>query len=105
MAPRVFRLLLLLLIDEYKPHGYELMKKLNDFSGGLYKVGPGTIYPALFFLKTRGLIREIREERRKRYELTEKGRMELMRNIRALDRLCSEILALTRKRLSGESSG
>ncbi len=92
--PRIFRLLLLVLIDKYKPHGYELMKILNEISGGLIKVGPGTIYPALFFLKARGFIREISGDRRKKYELTAKGREELEKHIDKLLILCKNLISL-----------
>ncbi len=103
MSPKVFRLILLLLINEYRPHGYELMRRLNELAGGIARVGPGTIYPALFFLKARGLIREIREGRRKRYELTEKGRKELMDNLESIIGMCKAILELAEKRLDQES--
>lgn len=92
--PRIFRLLLLLLIDKYKPHGYELMKILNEISGGLIRVGPGTIYPALFILKARGLIREIGGGRRKKYELTSKGRAELEKYRDKLSMLCKNLMIL-----------
>ncbi len=96
---RIFRLLLLALIDKYKPHGYELMKILNEISGGLIKVGPGTIYPALLLLKARGFIREIGSDRRKKYELTAKGREELEKHIDKLLILCKNLISLL------ESSG
>ncbi len=101
MSPRVFRLLILLLIDEYRPHGYELMKRINELAGNITRIGPGTIYPALFFLKARGLIREIKEGRRKRYELTEKGRAELEKYLGDLENMCREILRLLEERTRG----
>ncbi len=101
MSPRVFRLLILLLIDEYRPHGYELMKKVNELAGSIAHVGPGTIYPALFFLKARGFIREIKEGRRKKYELTDKGRAELEKYLGDLEYMCREILRLVEKRTKG----
>ena len=91
----IFRLTLLLLIYKYKPHGYELMKKIEEISNGLIKVGPGTIYPALFLLKKRGLITEIVEnDRRKRYELTEKGLKELLSHISDLEFFYKNVLSI-----------
>ncbi len=72
------------------------MKLLNEISDGLIRVGPGTIYPTLFYLKTRGLIREIKEDRRKVYELTEKGREELEMYRESLERLLDNLLKILR---------
>ncbi len=96
VTPRIFRLVLLLLIDRFRPHGYGLMKLLREISDGLIRVGPGTIYPTLFYLKTRGLIREIKEDRRKVYELTEKGREELEKYRESLEHLLENLLKISR---------
>lgn len=96
VTPRIFRLVLLLLIDRFRPHGYGLMKLISEISNGLIRPGPGTIYPTLFYLKTKGLIREIREDRRKVYELTEKGREELERYRGALEHMLENLLEISR---------
>ncbi len=95
-TPRIFRLVLLLLIDRFRPHGYGLMKLLNEISDGLIRVGPGTIYPTLLYLKTKGLIREIKEDRRKVYELTERGREELEKYRESLEHLLENLLKISR---------
>jgi len=79
---RISRAVILFIIYKYRPHGYELMKLIARISNGLLTPGPGTIYPLLFLLKKRGLIREVSEEgdRRKRYEVTEQGK-EFLREI------------------------
>ncbi len=73
---RISRAVILFIIYKYRPHGYELMKLISRISNGLLTPGPGTIYPLLFLLKKRGLIREVSDEgdRRKRYEVTEQGK-------------------------------
>lgn len=77
---KIFVLIILLLIHRYKPHGYMLMKYIQELTHGMVKTGPGKIYPLLFLLKHQGLIRETESDgRRKRYELTEKG-IEILRN-------------------------
>lgn len=76
---KILTILVLLLIHRYKPHGYMLMKEIQSLSQGMLRPGPSRIYPLLFLLKQRGLIREIEGGgRRKRYDLTEKG-VELLR--------------------------
>ncbi|NPA99453.1 MAG: PadR family transcriptional regulator [Crenarchaeota archaeon] len=79
---RISRAVILFIIYKYRPHGYELMKIIARISNGLLTPGPGTIYPLLFLLKKRGLIREVSEEgeRRKRYEVTEQGK-EFLREV------------------------
>jgi len=96
VTPKIFRLVILLLIDRFRPHGYALMKLLNEISDGLVRVGPGTIYPTLFYLKTRGLVREIKEERRKVYELTEKGKEELEKHRKSLETMFDNLLKISR---------
>lgn len=87
---RLFILIVLLLIYRYRPHGYMLMKYISEITHGVIKPGPSRIYPLLLLLKQRGLIKEaLRENRRKRYELTESG----LKLLRAELPVLREILA------------
>ena len=52
------RLVLLKLIADEPRHGYELMKALEDMTGGAYSPSPGTIYPTLSLLSDEGAIEE-----------------------------------------------
>lgn len=73
------RLLLLHLIAQEPRHGYELIKAVEDMTGGNYSPSPGTVYPTLALLEDEGLIREVDgDEPRKAYRATEKGRGELV---------------------------
>ena len=77
-APGELRLLLLHLIAQEPRHGYELIKAVEDMTGGSYSPSPGTVYPTLSLLEDEGLIREVEgDEPRKAYRATEKGRGEL----------------------------
>jgi len=58
-------------------HGYEIIKALEERSGGSYAPSAGTIYPTLQHLEDLGLVRADREGERKVYGLTEAGRAEL----------------------------
>ncbi len=74
------RLALLSLIDEEPAHGYELMKRLEERSGGMYQASAGTVYPVLQLLEDEGLV-EVREtEGKKVYHITEAGKEELGRH-------------------------
>ena len=48
------RLLILALLAERPSHGYELIKALEERSGGFYSPSPGMIYPALTYLEEIG---------------------------------------------------
>ncbi len=52
------RLVLLSLIAEKPRHGYDLIKEIEERSGGVYAPSPGVIYPTLTMLQDMGLIGE-----------------------------------------------
>jgi PadR family transcriptional regulator PadR len=83
-------LLLLSLLAGEEAHGYELIGRLRQQSGGEFDLPEGTVYPALHRLEKEGLVasRWVRESgRRKRtYTLTTTGRAELSEKRRAWDR-------------------
>jgi len=64
---------LLLLADE-PMHGYELIQRIQDKSGGVWVPSPGSIYPALQQLEDEGLVAFERVEGRKTASLTDAGR-------------------------------
>ena len=71
--------LLLFLIGESPMHGYQIAKELEKRSQGRFKLTESTVYSALRRLEGKGLVlswwqRVAREQRRRCYELTEKGR-------------------------------
>jgi Fe2+ or Zn2+ uptake regulation protein len=55
-------------------HGYELMRRLEEQSGGRWRPSPGSVYPLLQLLEDEGLVRGRDEDGRKVYELTDAGR-------------------------------
>lgn len=55
-------------------HGYELMRRLQERSGGRWRPSPGSVYPLLQLFEDEGLVRGSDEEGRKVYELTAEGR-------------------------------
>jgi DNA-binding PadR family transcriptional regulator len=71
------QLLILALIEEGARHGYELIKTIEERSGGFYSPSPGVIYPALTFLEEIGYTRVEHEGGRKLYSLTAEGRSHL----------------------------
>jgi DNA-binding PadR family transcriptional regulator len=75
------RYIILALLEEQPRHGYELMKELEERTGGAYRPSPGVVYPTLALLEDEGLIRQAGGETgRKLFELTETGKAELDKN-------------------------
>ena len=66
-------------------HGYGVMQKVETMSAETVVIGPGTLYGAFTTLEGEKLITKVGEEdRRKIYELTEKGRQVVKEHIRRL---------------------
>ena len=74
------RLALLSLLKDAPAHGYELMKRLEERSGGMYRASAGTVYPVLQQLEDEGLVRSEEVDGKKTYHLTDAGREELVRH-------------------------
>jgi DNA-binding PadR family transcriptional regulator len=80
------RFVVLALIAEAPRHGYELIKELEDRTGGAYRPSPGVIYPTLSLLEDEGFIRPVTGEAgRKLYEATDEGRAALAENQAGVD--------------------
>jgi len=76
-------------------HGYAVMQKVEQISKGTVRVGPGTLYGVFDTLEQSGLIVMVKEEdRRKSYELTSKGRAVLLNQIKRLEIMTSNGLAV-----------
>ena len=93
-GPRVGRLLehgdlrfvILALLKDKPSHGYELIRALEERTGGAYRPSPGAIYPTLSLLEDEGFARPAGEEGgRKAYEITQAGIEALERNKAGVD--------------------
>ena len=73
--------LLLAVVAEEPAHGYEILERLRNRSGGAFALPEGTVYPALHRLEGAGLLKSIwavgATRRRRVYSLTPKGRRAL----------------------------
>ena len=66
-----------MLLEGQAAHGYELIKTIEERSGGFYSPSPGMIYPALTFLEEVGYAQSEHESTRKLYRITSEGRSHL----------------------------
>lgn len=72
------RLVLLKLIADEPRHGYDLIRAIEDLTGGEYAPSPGIVYPTLTLLQDMGLIEEAPGEGpRKPFQITDEGRAHL----------------------------
>lgn len=68
---------LLELLQERPMHGYEMIKALEEKSGGFYTPSPGSIYPTLQMLEEGGFVTSTEVEGKKVYTITDAGRVQL----------------------------
>jgi DNA-binding PadR family transcriptional regulator len=72
------RLVLLALIEKEPRHGYDLIKAIEEMTGGQYAPSPGVVYPTLSLLEDAGLIASAETEgSRKAFRITDAGVAEL----------------------------
>jgi DNA-binding PadR family transcriptional regulator len=71
------QLMILALLEEQPSHGYELIKTIEERSGGFYSPSPGVIYPALTYLEDVSHAQTEQDGTRKLYRITPQGRAHL----------------------------
>ena len=68
------RAAVLALLAERPMHGYEMIKEIEERTGGAWTPSAGSIYPTLQMLEDEGLIRGEESEGKRRFSLTDDGR-------------------------------
>jgi len=93
-------LLLLASLATAPAHGYGLIERLRDRTGGAFHYPEGTIYPALHKLEAGGLVssrwQDAGPRRRRVYALTRRGRSELAREKTSWHAFVRAVEAVTR---------
>ncbi len=57
-------------------HGYEVIRRLEERSGGVWRPSAGSVYPTLQLLEEEGLLSSREDGGKKVYDLTDTGRAE-----------------------------
>ncbi len=70
------RMAILASLRDGPAHGYEVMRRLEEMSGGLWRPSPGSVYPHLQMLEDEGMVQASEVEGSRVYALTEAGRAE-----------------------------
>jgi len=96
------RLVLLKLIADEPRHGYDLIRAIEELTGGNYAPSPGMIYPALSVLQDMDFIAETESEgNRRAFAATPEGLAELAANAEEVAALLARLEALAR--MGGEA--
>ena len=89
------RLIMLQLIAESPRHGYDLIREIEELTGGAYAPSPGVVYPTLTLLDEMGLVEERQSEgAKKRFAATDAGRQHLDENREQVDALMARLKEL-----------
>jgi len=89
------RLILLKLIADQPRHGYDLIRAIEEVSGGEYSPSPGVIYPTLTLLNDMGFIEQSEAEgARKAFAATDEGRAHLEEKSEEVQALFDRLEAL-----------
>lgn len=86
------RTVLLKLIADQPRHGYDLIRAIEELTGGSYAPSPGVVYPALALLQDQGFIVENSSEgTRKAFAATEDGMAHLAENAETVTALFARL--------------
>ena len=94
-------LYLLLALQEGSTHGYAVKKRAAELSGGVVKLGPGTLYTTIQKAANAGLVQECEarppeeedQSQRRYYEITDLGRQALSAEVDRMGRFVDEARA------------
>lgn len=89
------RLVLLKLIADEPRHGYDLIRQIEELTGGSYAPSPGVIYPTLTMLDDMGLIEAQQSDGAKKlFAITDAGRAELEANSEIVEAAIARLTAV-----------
>lgn len=96
ILPGTLDLLILKAISLGSLHGYGVLLRIQQISGGAFAVEQGALYPALYRLEEKGMLASewgVSENNRKAkyYRLTRKGERQLLAETESWNRLASAV--------------
>ena len=98
------RLLLLALLEQQPRHGYDLIREIEERTGGGYAPSPGVVYPTLTMLDELGQIDAVEEAgARKRFAIAEAGRAYLAERREQADALLARLAEMGESRARTEA--
>ena len=76
-------------------HGYEVMRALEEESGGWYRASAGSVYPTLQMLEDQGQVASQDQDGKKVYSITDAGRKYLDENRDVVDDIVDRVSDFT----------
>ena len=99
------RLVLLKLIADQPRHGYDLIREIEELTGGAYAPSPGVVYPTITLLADMDLIEEQKAEGAKKlFAVTEAGTAHLAERAEEVDALFARLTELGAERQRPDSA-
>ncbi|MDO7842955.1 PadR family transcriptional regulator [Sphingomonas immobilis] len=92
------RLVLLKLIADEPRHGYDLIRQIEELTGGAYAPSPGVVYPTITLLDDMDLVEGKQEGAKKLFAVTEAGTAHLAENAEAVAALFARLAAVGEER-------
>jgi len=93
------RLVLLKLIADEPRHGYDLIRQIEELTGGAYAPSPGVVYPTITLLDDMGLIEAQQSEGAKKlFAVTDAGTAELEANAEQVAALIARLTSIGEER-------
>ena len=86
---------ILRLLKDKPMHGYEVMRALEEESGGWYKASAGSVYPTLQMLDDQGFVSVQEADGKKVYSITDAGRKHLEENSDVVDEIVDRVSDFT----------
>lgn len=62
-------------------HGYDIMQRIEEKTGGAWRPSPGSVYPTLQLLGDEGFVVASERDGKRVFEITETGRVEAQRRL------------------------
>lgn len=99
------RLVLLKLIADQPRHGYDLIREIEELTGGAYAPSPGVVYPTITLLDDMNLIEEQKAEGAKKlFAATEAGKVHLAERAEEVEALFARLTELGAERQRTDSA-
>ncbi|HUO52599.1 MAG TPA: PadR family transcriptional regulator [Gemmatimonadaceae bacterium] len=96
------KLVILQLLEEKPRHGYDIIRALEERSGGSYSPSPGTVYPTLSLLEEMDYAKATVEDSGKKiYEITDAGRAYLAEHKETVDDVFERLVEFGRTLFGG----
>ncbi len=88
---------ILRLLRDRPMHGYDVMRALEEESGGCYRASAGSVYPTLQMLEDQGFVRGEERDGKKVYTITDAGREHLEENRDTVDEIFDRVAGFARQ--------